>query len=58
MSKVAELEYDIQELFIDGMSARGIALTLQCPIEMVLIALESFGVEANDDTSPYATVNS
>ena len=44
MSKVAELMYDIEQLYIDGMSARMIALTLECPIEMVLGALEEMGV--------------
>ena len=45
MSKVAELMYDIEQLYIDGMSARMIALTLECPIEMVLTALQEMGVE-------------
>jgi hypothetical protein len=45
MSKVAELAYDIEQLYIDGMSARMIALTLECPIEMVLTALQEMGVE-------------
>jgi hypothetical protein len=58
MGKVAELAYEIQELYIDGMSARGIAITLRCSIEMVLMALESFGVEDNEEASPYATINS
>ena len=45
MSKVAELSYDIEQLYIDGMSARMIALTLDCPIELVLTALQEMGVE-------------
>ena len=44
MSKVAELAYDIEQLYIDGMSARMIALTLECPIEMVLGQLQEMGV--------------
>ena len=44
MSKVAELAYDIEQLYIEGMSAKQIALTLECPIEMVLGALEEMGV--------------
>ena len=45
MSKVAELAYDIEQLYIEGMSARMIALTLDCPIKMVLAALEEMNVE-------------
>ena len=45
MSKVAELAYDIEQLYIEGMSARMIALTLDCPVEMVLNALEEMNVE-------------
>ena len=45
MSKVSELAYDIEQLYIDGMSARMIALTLDCPLTMVLAALEEMNVE-------------
>jgi hypothetical protein len=45
MSKVAELAYDIEQLYIDGMSAKMIAVTLDCPIEMVLTALQEMGVD-------------
>lgn len=44
MSKMAELDYDIQELYIEGHSARVIAIMLECPIELVLGTLESMGV--------------
>ena len=61
MSKIAELDYDIQELFIDGHDARSIAKILDCPIEMVLGTLETFGVnekivdipEVDEIYSPY-----
>lgn len=52
MSKVAELVYDVQEMYIDGMGARAIALTLECPIESVLQILEEFGVEDSDTDYP------
>lgn len=52
MSKVAELVYDVQELYIDGMGARAIALTLECPIETVLEILEDFGVEDSGTDYP------
>jgi orotate phosphoribosyltransferase-like protein len=45
MSKVAELAYDIEQLYIEGMSARQIANELDCPIKMVLAALEEMNVE-------------
>ena len=45
MSKLAELSYDIEQLYIDGMSARMIAVTLDCPLTMVLAALEEMNVE-------------
>ena len=54
MSKMAEISYEIQELFIDGHSARSIAQILEVPVEFVLVALESFGawdeVEEVEDT--------
>lgn len=52
MSKVAELVYDIQELYIDGMGAKAIAVQLECPVEMVLQVLEEFGVEDSDVDYP------
>ena len=45
MSKMSEVVYDIQELFIDGHGARSIATILDLPVEMVLGALESFGAD-------------
>jgi hypothetical protein len=48
MSKMAELDYDIQELFIDGHDARSIARILDCPLKDVLGTLESFGVGKED----------
>jgi hypothetical protein len=45
MSKMAELSYDIQELYIDGLSAKQIASELGCPVEMVLRELAEMNVE-------------
>ena len=58
MSKVADLTYDIEQLYIDGHSARMIALILECPIEVVLGQLQEIGVadsQQEDDEiySPY-----
>jgi hypothetical protein len=58
MSKVAELAYDIEQLYIEGMSARMIAKTLDCPIELVLGCIEDMGVEDSEELDPYATINS
>jgi orotate phosphoribosyltransferase-like protein len=52
MSKVAELTYEIQELYIDGMGAKQIASELDCPVELVLQVLETFGVEDSDMDYP------
>lgn len=35
MSKVAELAYDIEQLYIEGLSASAIAKELNCPIGIV-----------------------
>jgi hypothetical protein len=57
MSKVAELAYDIEQLYIDGHSAKTIATLLECPIEMVLAQLQEMGVadtpQAEEIYSPY-----
>jgi hypothetical protein len=56
MSKMADLSYDIQELYIEGFNARAIAEELECPLEIVLGALAEMNVE--DSTDPFATINS
>ena len=63
MSKVSELAYDIEQLYIEGMSARQIANELDCPIKIVLAALEEMNVEDVVETpqegyDPFETVNS
>jgi hypothetical protein len=45
MSKIAELAYDIEQLYIEGHSAKMIATLLDCPIEIVLSALQEMNVE-------------
>jgi hypothetical protein len=54
---MADLSYDIQELYIEGHSARVIAAMLECPIELVLAELEEMGVadspQENEEYSPY-----
>ena len=55
MSKMADLSYDIQELYIEGHSAKVIAVMLECPIEIVLAAMEDMGVaDAPQDEEVYS----
>ena len=49
MSKMNELAYDIEQLYIEGLSAKQIAAELSCPIDIVLSAISEMGVE---DTGP------
>jgi len=60
MSKMADLAYDIEQLYIDGLGAKRIAQMLDCPIEIVLGQLEEMGVvdSQQDEFDPFATVNS
>jgi hypothetical protein len=57
MSKMSELTYDIEQLYIEGLSAKRIAVELDCPIEIVLGALEEMGVadapQEEEVYSPY-----
>jgi len=59
MSKVAELAYDIEQLYIEGYNPKTIAIMLECPVEMVYNWLEEVGVGADQPTedveiySPY-----
>lgn len=58
MSAVKDLSYDIQELYIEGHSAKMIAALLECSIETVLATLEDMGVADSEELSPYDTINS
>ena len=59
MSKMAELSYDIEQLYIEGHSARVIAIMLDCPIEIVLGQLEEMGVaDSPQEYDPFNTLNS
>jgi hypothetical protein len=55
---MAELAYDIEQLYIDGFNSRAIAEELGCPLEIVLGALAEMNVEDSTPFDPYATVNS
>ena len=58
MSKMSDLAYDIEQLYIDGFNSRAIADELGCPLEIVLGALKEMNVEDSTPFDPYATVNS
>jgi len=57
MTKVAELAYDIEQLYIDGMSAKRIAIELNCPIGVVKGWIEGNSVadlpQEDEIYSPY-----
>ena len=61
MSKMGEqLFYDVQEFYIEGLSAKQIAAELNCPLDLVLEQLAEMGVAdlPQEDASPYNTINS
>ena len=59
MSKMAELAYDIEQLYIEGYSPKSIAVQLECPLSTIYDWLESNSIEAGEEEcSPYATINS
>lgn len=61
MSKMKELVYDIQEMYIEGLSARSIAQILELPMDQVLAVIEhEFGVadSPQEEYDPWNTVNS
>lgn len=59
MSKVAELAYDIEQLYIEGLHPTKIAKELNCPLSIVYDWLEAQSVSAGEeDLDPYNTINS
>jgi len=71
MSKMAELAYDIEQLYIEGKNAGQIARELNCPKEIVLAWIADQGCKPFDEWdvdaqerliqdlySPHNTVNS
>jgi hypothetical protein len=54
MSKLKDLTYDIEALFIEGETPSAIAEQLACPVSLVKSTLESFGVDTRDlEEDPY-----
>ena len=60
MSKVAELAYDIEQLYIEGYSPKSISVMLNCSIEQIYNWLETEGLAGSDsdELSPFSTINS
>jgi hypothetical protein len=70
MSKMAELAYDIEQLYIEGFSPKSIAVQLECPLSVVYDWLEATNISDSkadaaewdeieaDDFNPYDTINS
>jgi hypothetical protein len=57
---MSELAYDIEQLYIDGLSAGAIARELNCPLGIVQDWLAEIGVAETpqEDYSPYVSMNS
>lgn len=59
MSRMAELAYDIEQLYIEGHSPKMIAVILECPVEIVYDWMADSNLSESDETyDPYDTVNS
>jgi DNA-directed RNA polymerase specialized sigma24 family protein len=63
MTKVKDLSYDIEQLYIEGYSPKTIAMMLECPIDMVYEWIEQVNVEwdesfPREELSPFETINS
>ena len=59
MSKMADLAYDVEQLYIEGHGAKMIADLLDCPVEQVFGYIQDMGVEdAPEDYSPFVSMNS
>lgn len=61
MSKMSDLAYDIEQLYIEGNNAKTISRILGCPKEIVDQWLTENGLgtfSLTDEFSPFVTVNS
>jgi hypothetical protein len=59
MSKMADLSYDIEQLYIEGYSPKTIALMLECPAIMIYDWLDENNiVDDSEIFNPHDTVNS
>jgi DNA-binding CsgD family transcriptional regulator len=62
MSKMSELSYDIEQMYIDGHSAKSIAMILGIPLYMVSEQLAEWSVadqpQEPEEYDPFGTMNS
>lgn len=59
MSEIKNFVYDVEQLYIEGYSARSISVMLGVSYELVLDTLDSWSVsDSQGDLSPYKTINS
>ena len=64
MSKMSDLAYDIEQLYIEGHNPHTIARQLNCSVELVKDWMSEVGVESKPeacyvmDCDPYSTINS
>jgi len=56
MSKMSELAYDIEQLYIEGYGPKSIALQLECPIEIVHDWIESNGCMVEEPAKSWDSV--
>jgi len=62
MSKMNDLAYDIEQMYIEGVNPLRIAKILECPVQIVYDWIDSNGLgvveKQQEDFSPFATANS
>jgi len=59
MSKMSELSYNIEQLYIEGHSPKMIAMILECPLHIVSEWIAENSLYDGDDAyDPYDTINS
>ena len=57
MSKMSDLAYDIEQLYIEGYSPKTIAGMLECPLEIVYGWIEDQGVAEAPQEEEYSPYN-
>jgi len=61
MSKMAELDmyaYDIEQLYIEGLTEKNIAKTLDISVELVYAWMEINNIPVDEEFGPFETINS
>jgi hypothetical protein len=53
MSKMADLAYDIEQLYIEGFSPKSIAVQLECPLSVVYDWLEQTNLDDDVDAQDW-----